>query len=151
MRSLAGDGRFVCCCVLSNVTARPSAGSKRRPRIFRKLLRTALKTSAEGSFVSHIPNVLRDFGLPHEYFYHNNLTIDDLRMAVRFRPAIAIVRDKLNRVHALIVEEVSENQVAIRDPLPVGSGSAYRVKLPLFLESWVDRKSGYGIAVTVLE
>ncbi len=115
-------------------------------------LRAALKTDREGTIISRAPKVLREFGLAREYAYRRNLIIDELRKAVLFGSAIAIMRMVDDgEAHALIVEEISDEFVMIRDPLPETDGSAYRVSLDLFLSHWLKRKTGRGVAVIALK
>jgi hypothetical protein len=115
-------------------------------------LRAALKTNRKGSIVARIPGILRERGLPIRYGYRRDLTLDDLQESVEHFPAIALVSVKGSEdFHALIVERVDDRFVQIRDPLPEGVGSAYRLSLALFLSAWINKETGCGYAVVVLE
>lgn len=53
--------------------------------------------------------------------------------------------------HVVLVEEITETTVAVRDPLPLGQGSAYTVALSDFMAAWASALSDLGCAVIMLE
>ena len=110
-------------------------------------LRAALKLD-QGSYLSQVPDVLRDFEAKQEFVYRNDLTLDDLRDVVRSSPAMAFVKRASDRAgHALLVDAISEDQVFLRDPLPLGSGKAYRVSVSDFVQVWLRPRNLLGRAV----
>ncbi|MGH9844887.1 MAG: hypothetical protein ACREEM_39730 [Blastocatellia bacterium] len=114
-------------------------------------LRMDFETEREGSVITRIPEVLRQRGLTRPYLYQTDLAVDDLRGSLARGFAIAIVRTLLPReAHAVIVEELTDDEVAVRDPLPQGKGSAYRIPLTEFLHFWLSAETQCGSAVVVV-
>lgn len=109
-------------------------------------LRTQFQTVRQGSVIARIPAVLQAHGVAKSYVYRRDLTVDDLRHALTHGAGIAVLRDSQN-VHVVIVEQLTDEFVAIRDPLPPGCGSAYWVALEVFLSVWL--KTGWGSAIVV--
>lgn len=106
----------------------------------------------EGAFVSRLPEILRSFGLDRHYVYRHDLTFDELKAAVERGTAVVFV--KMSGAldgHALVVEDITDNLIAVRDPLPEGEGKAYRAHLADFLRFWIRPKTGRGQAVIVIE
>jgi ABC-type bacteriocin/lantibiotic exporter with double-glycine peptidase domain len=106
----------------------------------------------EGAFVSQIPDVLQSLGLNRPYVYRRDLTVVDLAAAVKRGTAVVFV--KMSGAldgHALLVEEMANDLVAVRDPLPEGEGKAYRARLADFLRFWIHPKTGRGQAAIVVE
>ncbi|MGH9832317.1 MAG: cysteine peptidase family C39 domain-containing protein [Blastocatellia bacterium] len=121
-------------------------------RFSESFIRDVCRTGRDGSLVAGIPAVLQEMGIVTPYVFRADLTIDDLREAVAFGFAIASVRTSAPReVHVVIVEEVTEEDVVVRDPLPQSASAAYRVPLSLFLERWLSVKTQLGSAVVVIE
>lgn len=115
-------------------------------------VRTALETDQNGGVITLIPETLRQFGLPDEYVFYRGLTVEKLRELAVAKPVIALVQpDPAGKLHALLVDLVSDREVALRDPLPIGYGTAYRLALPVFLTCWLRGETGCGLAVAVLE
>jgi hypothetical protein len=52
--------------------------------------------------------------------------------------------------HAVLVDEITDEFVALRDPLPPGTGSAYRLPVQIFVQAWPD-ENGETHALCVLE
>lgn len=145
-----GDSCVAACCRMLLLDQWPEA--KNDYRFSESFLRAALETDRNGSLIGRIPEALRNFGLPQKYLYRRDLTIEDLQDAMQLGAAIAIMQDVSEEgLHALLIEGISAYSVAVRDPLPIGSGSAYEVSLPVFLARWHQRESGAGWAVIVLE
>ena len=114
-------------------------------------LRHFLKTDAEGSLVADIPTVLR-LAQIDDYVYRNDLSFDELHAAVTRGSAVVSVYKKATEAgHVLIVEEVTAEHIAVRDPLPDNQGSAYLVRHTDFLAVWLSPKTGRGIGVVVVE
>jgi hypothetical protein len=106
----------------------------------------------EGAFVSQLPEVLMSFGLNRPYAYRNDLILDDLEVAVKRGTAVGFVKvSGALDGHALLIEEIANDLVAIRDPLPEGEGKAYRAQLADFLRFWTHPKTGRGQAAIVVE
>lgn len=105
----------------------------------------------EGAFVSQIPEALQSFGFSTPYAYQHDLSIEDLAAAVGRGPAVAFVKTA-NALdgHALLVDEIANDLVAVRDPLPEGEGKAYRVGLADFLSVWIRLQNGRGQATIVI-
>ena len=113
-------------------------------------LRVALQTDRAGTDLHKLPAVLKQFGLPVRYVVRESLSLEELVKAVAVGPAIVPVKVKRGSdLHAVIVDEIDEEWVSIRDPLPEGRGSAYRVRLDAFLRAWFYQKPGRGFAVVV--
>lgn len=113
-------------------------------------LRAALQTDRAGTDLHIFPAVLRQFGLPLHYTAIEALTLEELAKAMTGGPAIVTVKVEAGGdLHAVILDEVGDEWVAIRDPLPEGLGSAYRVRLEAFLRAWFYQRRGSGFAVVV--
>ena len=114
-------------------------------------LRDAL-TLDEGSYVSQIPSVLQEFGLQEHWAYRNDLVLADLIVALRQGTVTAFVKaHRAASGHALLIDEITDDLVSIRDPLPQGEGKAYRLGTDEFLNFWLRPKTNRGQAVVVLE
>lgn len=109
-------------------------------------LRFMFQTDEQGSIIARIPKVLRASGVKKPLAYRTDLTIEQLRESLWGGDAIVVLRIPGN-MHVVIVEQITADSVAIRDPLPPGRGSAYVVALRDFLTVW--EKSGQGSAVIV--
>lgn len=114
-------------------------------------IRDALKIN-EGAFLSLVPATLRAFGLHTYYEYRRDLTWEHLRDAINEGSAIVYVA-KPGEVfgHALVVDEITADDVGLRDPLPINLGRAYRVARADFLSLWLDPQTGFGRAVIVID
>ncbi|MGH9831867.1 MAG: hypothetical protein ACREBD_29220 [Blastocatellia bacterium] len=145
-----GDSCVAACCRMLLFDQFPEL--RNNYRYSESFFRTALGTDQEGSTISITPGVLQSFGLARTYVYRKDLVIEDLRNLVRLAPVIAIVEaGSVGRLHALVVDEISADLVAIRDPLVEIYGVAYKISLDSFLPHWLDLKTGCGSALTVLE
>lgn len=111
-------------------------------------LREALKID-QGAYLSELPAVLGQFGLPLAMAYRNDLTIEELAAVVERAPAVVFVRSAASAGHALVVDELGE-LISIRDPLPQGRGSAYRIRRAVFELAWLRAASGRGQAVIAI-
>lgn len=99
-----------------------------------------------GAFISRVPAVLQQFGLPTAYQYHADLTFPELQQAVELSPALVFVtRPRSKAGHALLVDQIQDELAAVRDPLPELEGKAYRVGLQDFVSLWL-RPNGRGQA-----
>lgn len=86
------------------------------------------------------------------YAYQRSLTLDELRASIELSPVIALLRSAVaDELHALIIEEIEDDFIAVRDPLPMGAGSAYWVRVSLFLKYWLDQEAQCGLAVVELQ
>lgn len=113
-------------------------------------LRADLQTDG-GSYLSAVPETLRQFGLLAGYVYHYDLSLAELRAAVAKGPAIVAVKHLPDDddAHALVIDRIAREYVYVRDPLPEGAGSAYRVTAEAFLRVWLRSESGTGRAAVV--
>ena len=101
-------------------------------------LASALDTS-DGAFLSKVPEVLKEFGGKTDYEWRNNLTITDLSKAIKSGSAIVLLQRKnTNYGHALIVDDIIDAEIRLRDPLPIGQGKSYAVSLETFAEGWLN-------------
>lgn len=128
------------------------ASANQNYRYAESFLRSALATDEDGSSITIIPDVLRQFGLSQQYVYRRDFTLEKLRNQAAAHSVIAVIKAKSeDDLHAVIVDAVLADAAAIRDPLPEGRGSAYRISLGIFLPRWLDSQTGCGSVVTVLE
>ena len=103
-------------------------------------LASALETEG-GAYLSKVPQVLKDFGVKNNYEWRTDLTIADLSKAVKTGRAIVLLQRKTAKfAHALIVDDIINTEIRLRDPLPIGQGKSYAVSLETFTEVWL--KSG---------
>lgn len=109
-------------------------------------LRAALTTNQRAP----VPELLRHLGNPLPYRYRKDVTRGELQRAIL--NAFVMVRvagqDRADG-HVVLVEEISDDFVALRDPLPEAQGSAYRISLNVFLTAWQAKKTGLGQAILV--
>lgn len=113
-------------------------------------LRIALQTDRTGTDLHKLPAVLKQFGLSVHYVVREALSLEELVKAIIVGPGVVTVKVKRGSdLHAVIVDEIGEEWVAIRDPLPEGRGSAYRVRLNAFLRAWFYQEPGRGFAVVI--
>lgn len=142
------DSCVAACCRMLLLDHLPEARSDYR--FSESFLRTALGTSRESAGISLIPTILRSLGLTEEYVYRRDLTIEELREYVNLHPVVTVIRAVVGETfHALIIEALEDNFIAVRDPLPVGAGSAYLVSLSLFSSRWLNLKTRRGAAVVI--
>lgn len=112
-------------------------------------LRQVYKTGKRGSSLRKIPEVLHEAGMPG-YVYRKDLPLDELQRAVQKSAVIVRLSGQtLEDGHVVIVDEISEDFVAVRDPLPIGQGTTYRVRLDRFLMAWQAKENGLGQAVVL--
>jgi ABC-type bacteriocin/lantibiotic exporter with double-glycine peptidase domain len=112
-------------------------------------LRQVFKTGKRGSSLRKIPEVLLAAGV-QGYAYRKDLTFDELQQALPTSSVIVrLSGQKIEDGHVVIVDEINEDFVAVRDPLPIGQGTAYRVSLEAFLLAWQAKENGLGQAVVL--
>ncbi len=116
------------------------------PNLSEAFLRTQFQTDKEGSVIARIPAILRANGVEAPYAYASDLTLAQLQHALTYGDAMAVLRDVQN-IHVVIVEQITEDAVTLRDPLPPGTGSAYWVDLEVFLTAW--QRTGLGSAIVL--
>lgn len=144
---LAQNSEYSCvpACVRMLIVDR-SPAALNDPNFSEACLRTRFQTNDQGSVIARIPTVLEESGISKAYVYRTDLTPTDLQQALAYGDAIAVLRDPRN-VHVVVVEQISDKFVAVRDPLPPGRGSAYWVELEVFLSVWL--KTGWGSAIVL--
>ncbi|MBI1763685.1 MAG: hypothetical protein HYR56_19845 [Acidobacteria bacterium] len=104
----------------------------------------------KGAFISRVPSVLQQFGLSAIHQYRNDLSFDELRQAVTTGPALVFVTKPRSKAgHALLVDQIKDGLVAIRDPLPELEGKAYRVGVSEFLTFWLHSNGRGQAAIAV--
>ena len=114
-------------------------------------LRDALKTSLKGTSLTIIADVLDDLGMPLRYVYREKLSLTELLRAVQRAPAVSFIKaENDDDYHAVLVDRITDEAVYLRDPLPTGRGTAYRIALSLFLTYWLTPGTQCGHAVAVL-
>ena len=96
--------------------------------------------------IARIPAILRANGITKPYVYRSDLSLAGLRRAIEHDVVIAVLRDPQN-IHVVIVEQITDELVAIRDPLPPGTGAAYWIALDVFLSVWM--KTSWGSAIVL--
>ncbi|MCI0488779.1 MAG: hypothetical protein L0229_19485 [Blastocatellia bacterium] len=122
-----------------------------REEVYEAMLRTSLNIRGEGGLISDVPDVLRRFGSRLNYRYRDDLSVEDLQAATLKGAALVGLKFKGGRgSHALLVDGIENDAyVLIRDPLPRGEGSAYKISLTSFLKSWRAKRAGIGRGVIV--
>ena len=100
-------------------------------------LASALETEG-GAYLSKVPQVLKDFGVKSNYEWRADLTITDLSEAIKTECAIVLLQRKNAKfAHALIIDDIINAEIRLRDPLPIGQGKSYAVSLETFTEVWL--------------
>lgn len=96
---------------------------------------SALATQG-GALLSKLPKVLNeDFALPRKYEWRNNLSFEDLVQGTeRARAVVSVKRKGEDFGHALVIDRIINEEVRLRDPLPIGLGRSYAVTVDTFLE-----------------
>jgi ABC-type bacteriocin/lantibiotic exporter with double-glycine peptidase domain len=100
-------------------------------------IRAAIGVDAlEGGYLSNVPAGLKDLEFPREARYHERLTLPELRWHTATNAALVGVKLEGYGFHALVVDGFEGDDVRLRDPLPVGTGSSYKVGQEYFCEAW---------------
>ncbi|MDQ2717144.1 MAG: cysteine peptidase family C39 domain-containing protein [Chloroflexota bacterium] len=88
----------------------------------------------DGGLLSDNPDALQSLGLPTQYTFEQNVSIDELTTATNGgRPAIASISTGVpGGAHAVVIDGVENGEVLIRDPL----GESYKVSIENFLKLW---------------
>ena len=114
-------------------------------------LRDALKTGLRGTSLPRIAGALVKFGMPLPYVYRKELSLAEFARAVRRAPVISFIKaENDDDYHAVLVDRITDEAVYLRDPLPQGCGSAYRIALSVFLTYWLNPETQCGHAVAVV-
>lgn len=91
-----------------------------------------------GAFLSKVPQVLEEFDVKG-FVWKKDLEITDLSNALKTNPSIVSLRRKnANFGHAVIADAIINDTIGLRDPLPIGQGKSYAVKLKTFQEVWLE-------------
>lgn len=110
-------------------------------------LRELLKID-DGGYLSDLPQILQQIGISAQYHYRRDLTIEELRRSLISGDAIVYLENKEKFGHAVVVENITDMYVILRDPLPAGEGRGYQVRLDTFLEFWlIDSVRGRAVFV----
>jgi uncharacterized protein YvpB len=72
------------------------------------------------------------------FYYQQNSSFEKLQKVVGNNGAIVSVKLDETTRHAIIIDGFDGNYVLIRDPLPVGQGSSYKVAKEVFISKWSD-------------
>lgn len=102
-------------------------------------IRVAVKVvKDEGASIRDAPDALKQLGASVGFRYETKLSLDELRVATSIGPAMISIKTPITGTssHAVIVDAVSDNYVLIRDPLPQGEGSAYKITHATFQQAW---------------
>jgi hypothetical protein len=108
-------------------------------------LRAELKTTKEGTPLSHVAGVLTE-EIGNKYVFRGKMKFDDLKSALEKGSAIVNVRAG-GLVHSVVIDKIEDGKVNLRDPLPVGIGKAYAVTEETFTRYWQISEKKYGIGV----
>lgn len=97
-------------------------------KIEENILAENLGTTENGVSVAKVPEALSKLGIETNVEARPNITIDEIANSVSDgKSVIASVNVPGKGPHAIVVDGVSDGQVIIRDPLPMGQGSSYSV------------------------
>jgi ABC-type bacteriocin/lantibiotic exporter with double-glycine peptidase domain len=113
-------------------------------------LRNALSVDRLGAFLSRVPDVIENYQLSVTYIYRNDLTLEELKAATQKGFAAVNVGFVERGFHSLVIEGFEEEFVLIRDPLPPVRGSAYKVRLEIFIAAWLSEDTQRGIGVVII-
>jgi ABC-type bacteriocin/lantibiotic exporter with double-glycine peptidase domain len=89
-----------------------------------------------GGYIAKVPDGLTDLEFPRPARYQERTTLPELQVFVATNAAIAGVKLEGYGSHALVVDGFAGDYVCVRDPLPVGAGSTYRVHQDDFCRAW---------------
>jgi ABC-type bacteriocin/lantibiotic exporter with double-glycine peptidase domain len=106
----------------------------------------ALETQG-GAYLSKVPELLAEFGFPTNLVWKNNLSFPEFKeLSAQHQAIVPIKLRGANFGHAVIVDGIIDNEVMIRDSLPVGQGKSYAVSVEKFKEVWLrENNTGSGI------
>jgi filamentous hemagglutinin len=91
-------------------------------------IRQAILMESDGAFLSNVPKGLKDLGFTGTATYSSDITVKTITSATENGAAVIVnVRTELGGLHAIVVDSVEHGIVGIRDPWPLGVGSAYSV------------------------
>jgi hypothetical protein len=91
--------------------------------------------------VPGLNTILENSGVSARYVYSSSVSLEELRSATSRGSAVVDVRVPAgttgdHKIHAVIVDGIENNLVLIRDPLPEGAGSAYKISVDDFMKAW---------------
>jgi ABC-type bacteriocin/lantibiotic exporter with double-glycine peptidase domain len=113
-------------------------------------LRIVLQTDEQGTLLTNIAPTLKQMGIKKLYELRNLETVAELREKVTRNPAIVVVKvNEGGDFHTVIVDKISDEFLSIRDPLPAGTGAAYKIRIEDFLPTWIQKTLGKGFAIVV--
>lgn len=91
-------------------------------------IRQAIKTDSAGTVLSDIPMGLRDLGFEGAAVYIENVTLEKIASSSRSGASVIVnARTEMGGIHAIVIDSIEGGRAYIRDPWPIGSGSAYSV------------------------
>ena len=92
----------------------------------------------KGADLQDAPEALKVLGASLRYCYEENFSLDELETATSIGSVMVSVKTPIigSGSHAVIVDGLSRQMVLIRDPLPLGEGSAYKITLARFKQAW---------------
>ena len=103
-------------------------------------IRQAIGTDADGTYLSKVPNGLKDLGFNGTAIYRDDYDINALKRSVQNGETVIItVRTKSGGSHAVVVDGFTENRVIIRDPWPMDVGNSYTVPINKLDEVILDK------------
>ena len=114
-------------------------------------LRSILKTDWTGTDLREIPKALKFIGAKHDYIFARLDAIEELKNKSQQFPSIAAVKvASAIDYHTVLIDEISDDFVCVRDPLPLGQGKSYKIKTDEFTAAWLQKKSGGGLAIVII-
>jgi hypothetical protein len=107
---------------------------------------SALETQG-GAYLSKAPEILFEFGFPIKLVWKNNLSFPEFKeLSAQHQAIVAVKQRGASFGHAIIVDGIIDNEVMIRDSLPVGQGKSYAVSAEKFKEVWLrENNTGSGV------
>jgi ABC-type bacteriocin/lantibiotic exporter with double-glycine peptidase domain len=101
-------------------------------------LREALNVDAEkGGLLKEAPKGIADFGKTATYA--ESMSMEELAHQTQGGAVVVSVSKKGYGAHALVVDGVTDEHVLIRDPLPEGQGSSYKIRKSSFMGMWAGK------------
>ncbi len=113
-------------------------------------LRIVLQTDERGTLLTNIAPALKRMGIKKVYELRKLETVAELREKANQNPAVVVVKaSEDGDFHTVIADKISEEFLFIRDPLPTGTGAAYKIRIEDFLPMWIQKTLGKGFAIVV--
>lgn len=98
-----------------------------------------------GCNIFKIPDAINSLGIENVNAEAGPLNTNELQKHLSSGKKAIVSVNNQQGAHAIIVDDISNGKVTIRDPLPVGRGSAYQIPVSEFEAAWL--RNGAGKAV----